>query len=231
MGSALRTGAATHAKSGKAVGEPQESPKPPRIPARWEFDSDESYNQALSQALGPNMSTSMRRDAMKHVLLLGNGAVGKSTIVSHIKSVFGQTEKEQNGALNAMLKALIQTTSLVCDILLDSEQEFNIPDGVFESMDTIANIASRGRCYVHMKGTPSTPDQKTEQQLLATCLKDVWTNADVKQVAKANHLSSLTTDLCVKHLDSIFLSGFQLDMDDFLQIQKSTTMMSKTTGS
>jgi hypothetical protein len=98
---------------------------------------------------------------MKHILLLGNGAVGKSTIVSHIKSVFGQTEKEQNGALNAMLKALIQTTSLVCDILLDSEQEFNIPDGVFESMDTIANIASRGRCYVHMKGTPSTPDQKT----------------------------------------------------------------------
>ena len=166
------------------------------------------------------------------IVLLGNGGVGKSTIVRHIKSGYfcnGPTDKEQNGAINAMLKALIQTTSAVCDILLDGEQE-GISDGVFECMDTVANIASRGRCHVAIVKKILSRPQEKEQQLLATCLKNVWTNTHVQQCATANnHLSSFTSELCLKDLDRILVSGFHLDIEDFLLIENPTTMMSKST--
>jgi hypothetical protein len=179
-----------------------------------------------------------RPDSRPSIVLLGTGAVGKSTIVRQVQLTQGKglTEKDQNRAINAMLDALVRMTSAVCDTLLESGAE-DIPDSIFQNMETVADIAAKNRYHVLIDGTASFSDREMEQQLLATCLKDVWANKNVKQCRTAmdaklleNHLAFLTADLCLKHVESLFDSGFQLDREDFIRVRNPTTIMCKTVG-
>jgi hypothetical protein len=45
-----------------------------------------------------------------------------------------------------------------------------------------------------------------------------------------NHLAFQTADLCLRHLDCMFETGFELNNDDMVRVRNPTTMMAKTIG-
>ena len=78
---------------------------------------------------------------------------------------------------------------------------------------------------------------KMEHEVLKTCLREVWSNETVLAKRDAmdnrlleNYLAFEAAGLCLKHLDSIYEDGFELDSEEILQVANPTTLLRKAKG-